>query len=397
MRLRVLSLNVWGLPPPVGRFVDERMELVADQLPALDCDVALFQEVWTEGTRERLRQGGRAAGLDHHFWPTGPASSRGGLLALSRLPIARPEYRPYTLCGLPQRLTQMDYWSGKGVCAFELRIDGAAVWIGNTHLHARYAPNDVEDDYIGHRSAEIIELASTLGPVRSPVVVAGDFNLREQAPEYRLLQLLTGLRDVAADLGAREATSTLDNVWRRQRGATSESRIDYVFSRSGADLGVKPTDVRRVFDTPVRVAGRPGSYSDHAGVLADFEIAGAGEAGHRIPPEALELARELLDNGRFRARRRQRDERLLAGAGLGTAAAFELGRRRLTRRRFLRAAMAGGTGAALASSAGITLLSEHSVPRELAGFDAVEALLETLEHDALAAVSMPRHRSLSLR
>lgn len=381
MRLRVLTLNVWGLPPPVGRVVSQRLDRILGELPALGCDVALFQEVWTEEAREQLRAGGAAVGLPHCWWPPGPAHASGGLLALSRPPIREPSFRRYTLCGLPQRITQMDYYAGKGLGRFEIELDAGPVSLFDTHLHARYAPQDVEDDYIGHRAAEVIELAAELRATRTPVVLAGDLNMRDVAPEYELLLGMTGLVDAAAALDHRQLTSTLQNAFRLARGAVSESRIDYLMSRSGLDRGVRPLSVRRVFDRNFELDGSPATFSDHAGVLADFEVGGPGAPVPPIAPGSFALARELLANGRRRARRRRLEERVGAGAGLAAAVtgAAALRRPALSRRRFLRLGVGSAAGLMTPSAGGLLFLSENVVPEELRDYDEVETLLDRLQ------------------
>lgn len=399
MRLRVVSLNVWALPAPVGRHVGERVDLILRDLPALDCDVALFQEVWRDEVREEMRAGGRAAGLPHCWWLPGPARGGSGLLALSRWPIEDPHFRRFTLCGIPQRIDQMDYYSGKGIARFTVRPDGRPLVLCNTHLHARYAGLEVEDDYIGHRAAEIVEIADELRSIREPVVAVGDFNLRDVSPEYRLLIGMTGLVDVAAQLGEKRPTSILDNAWRRLRGSVSESRIDYVFGRSGTREGITPVAAKRVFDTPVEVAGRTRAYSDHAGVLAELAVGEPGMPPHRIPPSAFALGRELLDNGRRRARRRRARERVGAGASAvaAVAAVGAARRRRFTRRRVLRAGLGLAAAGAAASAAGLTLLAEHFVPRELADFDAIASLLARIQAQEAPGAGEPRPGPGSLR
>jgi endonuclease/exonuclease/phosphatase family metal-dependent hydrolase len=376
MRLRVVSLNVWALPTPIGRHVRERIEAVLRDLAPLACDIALFQEVWREETREQLRAGGRALGLPHHDWPPGDASRSGGLLALSRLPIEAPHFRPYTLRGLPHHVTQMDYWSGKGVASFRVSTEAGPLRVLNTHMHARYAPVGVEDDYIGHRAAEVIELADALRRLREPLILAGDLNMQDDSPEYGLLRQMTGLDDAAATLDARQPTSTLDNVWRRARGALHESRIDYLFSRAGERTGLRPVAARRVFDQEIEISDAPGSHSDHAGVLADFEIGGPGLPAHVIPEAAFVRARELLDNGRRRARTRRRYERLGWVASAAAVGGVVSARRRdWTRRRFLRTGLGAAGGLAAFSGVGLFATAERFVPHELAEFDEIEALL----------------------
>ncbi len=376
MRLRVLSLNVWGLPPPIGRHVNERLALVFRDLPDLDCDLALFQEVWTEEARAQMIENGRNLGYAHS-WVQGGARGGSGLLALSRLPIQRTHFRRFTLCGLPQRITQMDYYSGKGVARLDVETPGGPVAVFNTHMHARYAPARVPDEYVGHRTGEVIEFADELRRVSEPVVAAGDFNMRDSAPEYRVLRELSGVIDAATALDVREPTATLSNVYRLARGAISESRIDYIFCRSGIDRGARPTAVRRVLDTPLRVAGEPGAYSDHAGVLAEIEIGGPGATPAPVTRAAFDRAQELLSKGRAHTLARRRNERIGAGAGVLTTALAIAATRRpaLSRRRFLRTAAWGLAGLSATSAVGLFTLAEAFVPEELAGYDSVEALL----------------------
>jgi sphingomyelin phosphodiesterase 2 len=57
MRLRVLSLNCWGVayvPVMYSEFRVERMHAVADHLAEADYDVVFLQEVWTESDRENI-------------------------------------------------------------------------------------------------------------------------------------------------------------------------------------------------------------------------------------------------------------------------------------------------------------------------------------------------------
>ena len=57
MQLRLLSLNVWGLPWPFSSMPGERMRLISADLPSFELDAISFQEVWTPGAREILHVG----------------------------------------------------------------------------------------------------------------------------------------------------------------------------------------------------------------------------------------------------------------------------------------------------------------------------------------------------
>lgn len=380
MRLRVLCLNAWGLPQPVGRHVHERLSLILRDLPAFDCDLALFQEIWTDLAREQLIEGGRTLGYSSSWARPGDARGGGGLLALSRWPIRSSGFRPFTLCGLPQRFTQLDYYSGKGVARIDVEIDGVSIAVFNTHMHARYAPAKVVDDYRGHRTAEVVEFADEIRSFPGPLVAVGDFNMRDTAPEYHVLRGLTGLVDAADALDAAQPTSTLQNVYRRGRGAVNESRIDYVFCGAGRAVGVTPVSVRRIFDEPIEVAGAPGNHSDHAGLVADIEIGGAGRPLATLAPDARDLAQALLDQGRIQTRTRRLNERVGAGVSLlaGGAAIWGARRPELSRRAFLRTGLYTGAALAGASGTGLLTLTERHVPEELAGYDAADTILGSL-------------------
>lgn len=379
MRLRVLSLNVWGLPAPVGRDVSTRMERINQKLPSFDADVVLYQEVWTDDARAQLIAGGARAGLSN-VWHHELTRGGSGLLALSRLPIRAVDFTPYRLCGLPQRLTHADYYSGKGFARLVVDLGDAPVTIIGTHLHARYAPASVVDEYLGQRTAEVIEFSAGVREVTGPIVAAGDFNLREGSVEYRVLLDLTGLDDVAVELDNRQITSALANPYRAERGAIGESRIDYVFTRAGERHGVKAVRIARVFDETFEIDGTAATYSDHAGLLADLELDGGGESQSAPAPLAIAKARALLAHGREAATARRTFERTGAIGSLaaaGAAAAFAR-RPALTRRRLLRAGLYGGALLAAGSTVGFAALSEHFVPEELAGFERVEQLLDEI-------------------
>jgi hypothetical protein len=135
-----------------------------------------------------------------------------------------------------------------------------------------------------------------------------------------------------------------------------------------------------VFNEPIEVAGKPGALSDHAGLLAHFEISGSGRPLPPIPAEVVSRARALLDEGRALAGRRRLHERIGAGASVVVAAgAVAVARNpKLSRRRFLHTAAWVVAGGSLAGGAGLLTLAERYVSQELAGYDTVEAVLNRI-------------------
>src|SRR5262245_54771068 len=166
MRIRVATLNVWALPEPLARSVAPRMQAIGRRLASLDLDAMAFQEVWTEGARERLIAAGREAGLPHAWHH--PAGFGGGLLVLTRLPIRSARFDAYSRRGDPARPDHPDYYGGKGWATLELTTRAGPLLLVDTHLHARYT-SDVPHAYRAHRVGQLSELALASRQLRYPV------------------------------------------------------------------------------------------------------------------------------------------------------------------------------------------------------------------------------------
>ena len=397
MRVRVLSLNVWDLPRPFGHSARARMQRISEALPALECDLLVFQEVWTSTSRDALIAAGQRAGCPH-AWHRERTTGGSGLLVLSRAPIRSARFVPYSLSGLPQRVTHADFYGGKGFVQLSIDLDGELFSVFGTHLHARYTRDNGRDEYLGHRAAEVVEIAAAIRREPTPVIAVGDFNFQESSPEHEILLGLTGLVDAAAALDSRQATVTLSNHYRRARGAGGERRIDYVFSRSGLRRGARPVRIRRILDETIEISGERGNYSDHAGLLAEVELQGPGAATPELDAEAVARAHALLESGRRSAESRRTGQRLAAGSGLlaGVSALVAARSLPVSRRRLLHAGLLSLAGAAWAASASLTALSEAFVPDELSGYERVSALLDGLTATQASRLGNLRD-SLSLR
>lgn len=381
MRIRVATLNTWALPAGLAEHVPARMRAIGARLGALAVDAIAFQEVWTPRARAALIEAGRRVGLDHSWHSAESYAGYGGsgLLVLSRFPARRSRFERFALRGPPERLAQGDFYADKGFVHVELETPEGPVALLDTHLHARY-PSRAPHEYRALRAGQVVQLAIAVNRIREPLIAAGDFNFQERDPGYRVLGGLTGLRDAAAALDRREATVVRRTAYRG--GRKPDKRIDFVFVRDGVGASVSPLSTERVFDEALVLDAEPAAYSDHVGVLAEFDIAkGASRAPHTPNPSAVALARSLLSEGRIDAELRQRDTRVWAGAGLGCAAVAAAGLRGLgtTRRQLLRGALRAAAVLALAPSAGLSLLSEVYVPDELHAFEELEAELASLD------------------
>ncbi len=376
--MRIATLNVWALPEPVGFRVNRRMRAVGEHLPELELDVLALQEVWRESARSALVEAGRRAGL-RYIWHASGGLRDGGLLVMSRLPILSADFERYILPGQPPRSGEhVDYYAGKGFLHIRLAGEAGPVSVFDTHLHARYG-KDVDHEYKTVRIGQIAQLGLALREVNEPAIVAGDFNLRENTPEYRILSGLIGARDVASELDHRQPTVYDAHPFRRTK---RDRRIDYLFVRDslegGNGVGIRPRHVERVFDDVFDIRGQDASFSDHAGVLAELEFTPAPVAP---PPgldrEAVRLALGALEQGRADTSQRRVEDRVLAGAGLGGAmlAGASVRNERFTRRRLLRYSLRGAALVALAPAFGFSLLSEVLAPEEIRAFESLGARL----------------------
>jgi endonuclease/exonuclease/phosphatase family metal-dependent hydrolase len=270
--VRVVTFNLLHGGPWSGLFgsgadLDERLELVVQQLAALRPDVVALQEASVGGTRgnvaERL---GRALGVE---WTHAPTTSQvfgigwldrvitsairfnEGPAVLSRFPIAGSEIVALPRCAnrlFPRVLLRVEVQTPHGPLDF-------------------YSTHTSRDDCQLRRVAELVGARRGL----LPAIVAGDFNTRESADAYAEL-LDAGFVDAfrAVNSSATGLTSRQDVYAAR---STVARRIDFVFVVPGGNGAPRVLESRVVLDNPrQRPDGTTLWPSDHYGVLAVIEI-----------------------------------------------------------------------------------------------------------------------------
>lgn len=366
MQVRLATLNVWALPEPLGRDVATRIDAIGQKISSLDLDLIAFQEVWTQDTARRLEVAGRRAGL-RQAWPGGGSS--GGLLILSRYPIDEVSFERFALRGEAERIaTNLEYLSGKGFAVVRVSTPAGPLLVVNTHLHARYS-KIAAHRHVPHRTVQAIQMASSFHHRSEPIVAMGDFNFREGEPDYKVLTEIIGMDDVAAALDNRQNTTLNTNAYRNPKALGQ--RKDYVFSRSGNAQSLVPRAVIRSFDDPFEIGGDPANYSNHAGLIASFEIRRTVETERpAASQDVFDLAARVLAEGENLAAERQTGSRRLSGVGIGLAATAGLltTPKRLSRRRLLRASLATSALVALTPGVGFSIISEVFVPDDIRAF-----------------------------
>lgn len=376
MQVRLATLNVWALPEPIGRDVSARIDAIGRRLSALDLDLIAFQEVWTRGAARRLCGAGRDAGL-RHAWAGGVDA--GGLLLLSRYPLEDVSFERFELQGEAERVVMnLEYLSGKGFATARIRTPAGPLVVVNTHLHARYR-SAAKHQHIPHRTAQAIQMAANVMGRAEPVAVLGDFNCREGEPDYQVLTEILGMSDVALALGNRQNTILRTNVYRS--ASSRDRRKDYIFVRGGGDQRLVPLAIARSFDSRFEIGGRTANCSDHAGLVADFEIRPLPVAARPGPGDGVfDLAARVLAEGESLAAERRSGNRKLSGVGIGIAALAALSARpeRVSRRKLLRGLLSGAALLTLTPGVGFSIVSEVLVPDDIRAFQNASVKLAAL-------------------
>lgn len=250
MRARVLTLNTLFR----GRS-RARLSVLAQLIDQSDYDVVCLQEVISPRNLTHLRHAVKSYPYIAHA-RTFPVV-RGGLVTLSRWPIARRHFRSFT----PARPARLEWLLRKGALFTRLRLPGGHLTVVNTHLSANmdmhWTPSNV---YTRAEESELRELAALIGKIDTaePMVVMGDFNVPRDYLLFHEFASATGLRDALA--GDTEPTYNPDYA--------DIKPIDQILVRPGLEA-----TTRLVFKDRISLPdGGDAFLSDHYGIEATLTI-----------------------------------------------------------------------------------------------------------------------------
>ena len=281
--MKVVTLNLWGIEPPV----DRRLALAARQLRALAPDVVCLQEVRPlDGVAGRTTADVLAGelGMHAHYeqavaWQAGeggmPHAGQEGLAMLSRAPLLEARVLPLPVARPADVRILL---SGR------VATDGGPIWVHTTHLHYRLDDGVAREQQV----LAIDEAIRALGREKtdSPQVLCGDFNATPDSDEMRFLRGLTTLggrrthfqdawlrlhREPGPGDGPAQGItwSSENELTRPLRSLDIDRRIDYVLVTSRKKDGRGTIHECRVAMTD-REQGI--CASDHYGVLADIQV-----------------------------------------------------------------------------------------------------------------------------
>lgn len=262
--LKVLSLNVWGLPAPIGKDLEPRMERIAESIQ--DYDIVALQETFDQRTEVLPRLSGFA--YAYHHKNGGLYSQACGLMVLSRYPIVETDFMAFPKAVLPDSL------ASKGVLFVRLKHPQLGfVDVYDTHYQSRD-----EADAVKTRIESDNWTMQRLWLKHNryyPTILVGDFNLLPQQSEYQDLGQRLPLIDTY-DLARPQAAAgeqISHHTWPSWTSYTPhEDRIDYIFLLKNGLWNYRVSESRILFREPVR------GYllSDHLGVASTIEIEPSG-------------------------------------------------------------------------------------------------------------------------
>ncbi|MFB9448395.1 endonuclease/exonuclease/phosphatase family protein [Dactylosporangium vinaceum] len=253
MELRLLTFNALFKGD-----VRPRIEAIAARLEESDYDVVCLQEVMAAGMARLL---GRLALSFPHRRYTGGGLVKGGLVLLSRRPIAGHRFVRYPLT----RPLRPELLMRKGAQVAVLHTAAGPFAVVNTHLSANRDDDWTPDNrYTAVARTELAALTRALSAIDPgiPLVVTGDLNLPRDAQ---------ALAEFCATAGLRDAMAGDDRpTYRPTTGWPHPPAFDHVLLR-----GERLTAECRLVFTDDRVTlpdGRAVYLSDHYGVAATLRV-----------------------------------------------------------------------------------------------------------------------------
>ncbi|WP_017667332.1 endonuclease/exonuclease/phosphatase family protein [Sandarakinorhabdus sp. AAP62] len=236
--IRIVTLNIWK---------DEgdwpaRMAAIAAGLAALQPDVVCLQEVYVGGGRDAGQWLAAATGLActqlaaRHKLRGGVASSSGVAILSRTAPIGT------MAIGLPTTLAD----GGRKALVADFTTVAGPLRVASLHLSHVRTP-----DASALRAAQLSALVAA-ADCAGPLVLAGDFNARWDAPELALLSAPGWVSSATMLAGQSSLIGQPDAL------------IDHVVLRAGT-AALALNEARIVLDHPDAAGVLP---SDHAGILA---------------------------------------------------------------------------------------------------------------------------------
>lgn len=279
MTLKVLSLNVFGLPQPIGKNIAARSRLIGQHLPAYD--LIGLQETFSRQTAWIRKQLSYSSSQPYyHYKPQAHKITSSGLEVFSKYPILKQDFKAFQLG------SNSDALAKKGVAFVRVMIPGIGpLDFYDTHYQAENDKPLSPIQQLLHKGLTVILPGFDLPHEQLrlhdnqilvelfhqhdqgyPAIFTGDFNTPDSSVVYQDLTTRLQLQDAFRELNPDQPGFTSDGVTNPIKKGQNQKRIDFIFYRSGQQVDIKAIGSQVVFN-------QAGSFvSDHFGVRADLNL-----------------------------------------------------------------------------------------------------------------------------
>lgn len=257
--VRVMSLNLLhGFP----RFehLEERLDLVAEEIRRQEADIVLLQEVpWTPRLGNGAAYLAQQVGMNYLYLRANgnrlTILFEEGEAILSRYPLSEVSYA--------ELVPRAGFFENRVALRATVQLPSEPVQLVVTHL--THGQPDV------NRRQTLSLVAFVSARPELPTIVAGDFNAPPESPQIRMLNRLWVDAFRAADPEEEAPTCCVDGL---TAGPDEhlEKRIDYVWLVPGVDTRLEVVEAKRVLDHPSIAGGGWLWASDHVGLLVVVEL-----------------------------------------------------------------------------------------------------------------------------
>lgn len=255
--INLLSLNVWGLPAPIGTALVPRMERIAKAVRGYD--VVVLQETFDSSSDDIIAKSGYPYGIQEQN--PGWGQVRSGLTTLSRWPIIKSGFYPFAHC------YSTDCLARKGILFTRiLHPELGPIDVYNTHYQSMRRPEAAEVRLTQNIAMQRFVFANN---GYYPTILGGDFNLSPDSGEYKDLTTRLPLLD---SFGVKHPDHVGFSMHVGPQGfkPSNSQRIDYLFLLQNARYSAEVLASALEFTEPVEGL----KLSDHLGVSARLRISG---------------------------------------------------------------------------------------------------------------------------
>jgi len=192
----LLTLNCFGLWLPNTKY---RLTALAKELNKSLYQIVCLQEIQLHRYRNLLVEG--SASYPYALYEPYVHCPKGGLLTLSRIPVACSSFEPYAERGLWYTPMLLDKLFFKGMLITRLTWKNIPMVIINTHLLANFSGDwERHGMYAQVEEKQLKQLAETVRsqPADSIIIVVGDFNIPRGTRLYHDFLARSGLTDLLA-------------------------------------------------------------------------------------------------------------------------------------------------------------------------------------------------------